>query len=94
MGATRCELTDAQWRRIEAMLPGKSGDPSRTGLDNRLFVDGVLWVRRPAPLGPMAGFGSKWGGPIRLWSVPEADPPLRSTWLMMVKAVPSASSSR
>ena len=28
------------------MLPGKVGDPGRTGSDNRLFVNGVLWVLR------------------------------------------------
>jgi transposase len=42
----RYELTDAQWQRIEALLPGKAGDPGRTGRDNRLFVNGVLWVLR------------------------------------------------
>lgn len=42
----RYELTDAQWRRIEGVLPGKAGDPGRTACDNRLFVDGVLWVLR------------------------------------------------
>jgi transposase len=42
----RYELTEAQWRRIENLLPGKEGDPGRTGRDNRLFVDGVLWVLR------------------------------------------------
>jgi putative transposase len=42
----RYELTDAQWRRIEPLLPGKVGDPGRTAADNRLFVDGVLWVLR------------------------------------------------
>jgi putative transposase len=41
----RYELSEAQWRRIEAMLPGKAGDPGRTA-DNRLFVNGVLWVLR------------------------------------------------
>jgi transposase len=41
----RYELNDAQWRRVEAMLPGKAGDPGRTA-NNRLFVDGVLWVLR------------------------------------------------
>ena len=38
----RYELTEAQWRRIEPLLPGKASDPGRTGSDNRLFVDGVL----------------------------------------------------
>jgi len=42
----RYELSDAQWRRIEGMLPGKVGDPGRTAGDNRRFVDGVLWVLR------------------------------------------------
>jgi transposase len=42
----RYELTDAQWQRIEALLPGKKSDPGRTATDNRLFVNGVLWVLR------------------------------------------------
>jgi transposase len=28
------------------MLPGKKSDPGRTGKDNRLFINGVLWVLR------------------------------------------------
>lgn len=44
--AKRYELTDAQWRRIEDLLPGKTSDPGRTGVDNRLFVNAVLWVLR------------------------------------------------
>ena len=42
----RYELTQAQWARIEPMLPGKTSDPGRTGGDNRLFVNGCLWVLR------------------------------------------------
>lgn len=42
----RYELTDAQWQRIASLVPGKAGDPGRTGVDNRLFVNGVLWVLR------------------------------------------------
>jgi transposase len=42
----RYEVTEAQWRRIADMLPGKASDPGRTGADNRLFVNGVLWVLR------------------------------------------------
>lgn len=44
----RYELTDAQWQRIEALLPGKESDPGRTAADNRLFVNGVLWVLQSA----------------------------------------------
>jgi transposase len=39
-------LSDAQWKRIEQMLPGKSGDVGRSGADNRLFVEAVLWIAR------------------------------------------------
>ena len=39
-------LSDAQWRRIKKGLPGKNGDRGRSGADNRLFVDAVLWVLR------------------------------------------------
>jgi transposase len=42
----RYELTEAQWHRIAGLLPGKVGDPGRTAADNRLFVNGVLWVLR------------------------------------------------
>lgn len=42
----RRELTDAQWARIERLVPGKEGDKGRHGEDNRLFVDAVLWIAR------------------------------------------------
>lgn len=42
----RYELSDEQWRQIERLLPGKVGDPGRSGGDNRRFVNGVLWVLR------------------------------------------------
>lgn len=42
----RYELSEAQWLRVEALLLGKAGDPGRSGKDNRLFVNGVLWVLR------------------------------------------------
>lgn len=46
MGIKRYELSEAQWARIAPLLSGKAGDPGRTGSDNRLFVNGVLWVLR------------------------------------------------
>jgi transposase len=44
--AKRYELTTAQWERVRSLLPGKAGDPGRTAADNRLFIDGALWVLR------------------------------------------------
>jgi len=45
---SRRTLADAQWVRIEPLVPGKKGDRGRTGTDNRLFVDAVLWLARTA----------------------------------------------
>ena len=39
-------LRDDQWRRIEQLVAGKEGDPGRTGINNRLFVEAVLWIAR------------------------------------------------
>jgi transposase len=46
MGVKRYELNDAQWERIAPLLPGKVTDPGRSGADNRIFLNGVLWVLR------------------------------------------------
>ena len=40
----RVLLIDAQWERIAPLLPGKEGDPGRSGEDNRRFVEAVLWI--------------------------------------------------
>ncbi|MBM6577023.1 IS5 family transposase [Microvirga sp. SRT01] len=42
----RYELSEAQWSRVAALVPGKVADPGRTGVDNRLFVNGCVWVLR------------------------------------------------
>jgi transposase len=39
-------LRDDQWERIAPLIPGKVGDPGRSGSDNRLFVEAVLWIVR------------------------------------------------
>jgi putative transposase len=46
MGISRYELSDAQWERIKDVLPGRIESVGRTASDNRLFVNGVLWVLR------------------------------------------------
>ena len=46
MSVKRYELNQVQWERIADLLPGKASDPGRTAADNRLFVNGVLWVLR------------------------------------------------
>jgi transposase len=39
-------LSDDQWARIEPLLSGKAGDRGVTGKNNRLFIEGVLWICR------------------------------------------------
>jgi transposase len=39
-------LTDAQWAKMEPRCLGKPGDPGRSGKDNRLVVEAVLWIAR------------------------------------------------
>ena len=42
----RYEITDQQWQKIELLLPGKAGDVGRTAVDNRLFINAVVWIAR------------------------------------------------
>jgi transposase len=42
----RYELSKAQWEKIKDLVPGKSGDRGRHGVDNLNFVNGVLWILR------------------------------------------------
>ena len=42
----RYALTDAQWARIQDLLPGRAGHVGRPAANNRLFVDAVLYRYR------------------------------------------------
>ena len=42
----RLLLNDAQWERLAPLLSGKEGDPGRSGANNRLFIEAVLWIVR------------------------------------------------
>jgi transposase len=54
-------FSDAQWERIAPLLPGKEGDPGRSGRDNRLFLEAVLWlVRTGSPWRDLPETFGKW----------------------------------
>jgi transposase len=54
-------LSESQWKRLAPELPGKKGDPGRSGKDNRLFVEAVLWlVRTGAPWRDLPAEFGKW----------------------------------
>ena len=42
----RYELTDEQYNRLQPLLSGKPGDPSRNAGDNCRFLNAVLWIAR------------------------------------------------
>jgi putative transposase len=42
----RHEMSHVQWTVIGPLLPGKFGDQGRTALDNRSFINAVLWIAR------------------------------------------------
>jgi transposase len=42
----RHALRDDQWERIKGALPGKKSDPGRTAIDNRAFIEAVMWVAK------------------------------------------------
>ncbi len=46
MATKRYEMSAAQCTKIASLLPGKISDAGRSGSDNRLFVNGCLWVLR------------------------------------------------
>ena len=61
----RHELTDAQWEKIQDLLPGKPGDPGRTATDNRLFVDAVIYVLKTGI--PWDDLPARFGKPNTVW---------------------------
>jgi transposase len=61
----RMMLGDAQWERIAPLLPGKEGDPGRSGKDNRLFVEAVLWLVRVGA--PWRDLPSEFGAWNSVW---------------------------
>ena len=44
--SVRLMLEDHVWERMAPLLPGKISDRGRSGADNRLFVEAVLWLAR------------------------------------------------
>ncbi len=59
-------LSDAQWERLAPLLPGKPGDPGRSGADNRLFLEAVLWMARTgAPWRDLHARFGRWNSVFR-----------------------------
>jgi transposase len=50
----RLVLTDGQWGKSESLCLGKPGDPGRSGTNDRLFVEAVLWIARTGSVARLA----------------------------------------
>ena len=43
----RYEISDAEWERVKDMLPPEhTGKPGRPSSDNRIALNGILWIAR------------------------------------------------
>src|SRR3977135_1900862 len=47
----RLVLSDAAWERIAPLIIGRPDQKGSTGRDNRMFVEGVLWIVRTGSAG-------------------------------------------
>jgi transposase len=57
----RLMVTDAPWAKMEPFGLGKPSDPGRTGGNNRLFLEAVLWiVRTGSPWRDLPPLFGKW----------------------------------
>ena len=58
---TRTILTDRQWALMEPHCLGKPTDPGRSGSNNRLFVEAVLWkARTGSPWRDLPAYFGNW----------------------------------
>ena len=40
----RHDISDRVWGKIKGYLPGATGKVGRPAMDNRLFINAVLWI--------------------------------------------------
>ena len=65
----RLVLSDAQWRLISGLIIGRPDQRGSTGRDNRMFVEGVLWiVRTGAPWRDLPQAFGDWNSVFRRFS--------------------------
>ena len=58
---SRGDLSEAEWRLLEPLLPPERGRKSRPAFDNRQIVNGILWrIRTGAPWRDLPEKQAKW----------------------------------
>jgi len=67
--AERLVLSDRQWERISGLIIGRPDQRGSTGRNNRMFVEGVLWiVRTGAPWRDLPATFGEWNSVFRRFS--------------------------
>ncbi|HEX4113621.1 MAG TPA: IS5 family transposase [Stellaceae bacterium] len=65
----RLVLSDAQWDRMSGLIIGRPDQKGSTGRDNRMFVEGVLWiVRTGSPWRDLPDVFGEWNSVWRRFS--------------------------
>jgi len=65
----RLMLSDEQWGRISGLIIGRPDQRGSTGRDNRMFVEGVLWiVRTGSPWRDLPEAFGEWNSVFRRFS--------------------------
>lgn len=65
----RLVLSDEQWARISGLIIGRPDQRGSTGRDNRMFMEGVLWiVRTGSPWRDLPETFGEWNSVFRRFS--------------------------
>jgi putative transposase len=65
----RLVLSDGQWQKISGLIIGRPDQKGSTGRNNRMFVEGVLWiVRTGSPRGDLPQAFGDWNSVFRRFS--------------------------
>src|ERR1700722_12342990 len=80
----RLVLSDVQWDRISGLIIGRPDQQGSTGRNNRMFVEGVLWiVRTGSPWRDLPEAFGEWNSVFRRFSRWSA----KGIWLRMFEAL-------
>ena len=80
----RLVLNDRQWEHISGLIIGRSDQRGSTGRDNRMFVEGVLWiVRTGSPWRDLPEAFGEWNSVFRRFSRWSA----KGVWLRMFEGL-------
>jgi transposase len=65
----RLVLSDEQWGKVSGLIIGRPDQRGSTGRDNRMFVEGVLWiVRTGSPWRDLPETFGEWNSVFRRFS--------------------------